>query len=318
MNKTVKIIVIAAAVSLAAGAVIAVIGFTLGGKSAMSLRFGNGGGGVQTEIAEETIEFDEFNALAIEVSSVDVSIVTGDKYSLSYKTRKGHEPEVEQSGKSLSVKQPSRVEFVIFDFGFGADLDTYTITVPEGSEEIKAGLKSSSGDFIIDRVNISGEVKTSSGDISLNDTEGSGLAVTSSSGSVMFNGVGGSELTVSTSSGDIDGDKVKADEISISTSSGEASFLRTEAGSMTCASSSGDISIFESEIGGFSCETSSGEVEMGLMGDAGAYSFDITASSGDIVVNGNETEKKFEQKGSGEGSITIRTSSGDVDVTVAP
>ncbi|MCR5589953.1 MAG: DUF4097 domain-containing protein [Lachnospiraceae bacterium] len=316
MNKTVKIILIAAAIMLAAGAAITALGFAFGGKGAMSLRFGNGHSGVSTEISEETMDIDEFDSLTIDVSSVDVSIVKGDKFSLRYKTRKGEEPEVEQSGRSLSVKEPSKANFVIFDFGFADDLDTYTITVPEGSKEIEAKLKSSSGDLLISGVKISGEVKSSSGDLLFENVEGAGLTVTASSGSLSMNGLESSDLAITTSSGDINGDKVKADKISISTSSGETNFLRLSAGSMTCAASSGDINIFDSELKELSCDTSSGELEIGLNGDSSTYSYDISSSSGDIAVNKTVTEKSFVSEGSGDGNIKIKTSSGDINVQI--
>ncbi|MBQ6575057.1 MAG: DUF4097 family beta strand repeat protein [Lachnospiraceae bacterium] len=296
MNKTVKIILIVAACMIPAGAIIAGIGIASGGRAGWSLGFSENGTSVNAGHVEETVELDDFENMELEISTMDVTIKRGDSYSVSYRTRKGDEPVIENDGLTLKIRQPNKI-FVMFDFGgLGVD-DGYTITVPEEAVPIGIDASISTGDLTVDRVNLSGRIKTSSGDIMISDTEGEMLEIESSTG-------------------DINGDKIKVGALSIGSSTGDINILRLFAQDFTSHTSTGDLNINNSELGKASIDTSTGDIELSLNGSPDDYSYIVDTSTGDIHVNGDHTEKHYEKENGSKESISIHTSTGDVDVTV--
>lgn len=296
MNKTVKIILIIAACLIPVGVIITCIGIASGGRPGWSLGFSENGASVNAGHIEETIELDDFENMELEISTMDVTITQGDKYSITYRARKGDEPVIDNDGLTVKIRQPQNV-FVMFDFGgFGVD-EGYTITVPGGTVPIGIDAKISTGDLTVDRVNLSGRITTSSGDIMLNDTEGEMLEIESSTG-------------------DINGDKIKVGAISIGSSTGDINILRLFAEEFTSHTSTGDLNINNSELGKATIDTSTGDIAVSLNGNPDDYSYIVDTSTGDIHVNGEHTEKHYEKENGSEGSISVHTSTGDVDVTV--
>ena len=296
MNKTVKIILIVAAILLPVGVVVTLLGVFFGGSMGWSINTGSQKGVIMSGVSEESMDLKEFDSLKIDVTSADVNIMRGDSFGISYRTRKGDEPKVSEENGTLTVTQPS--EIVTF-FSFDPDVksNSYTITIPDGSGEISLDAVSSSGDIMVDRIKVSGDVRSSSGDVMLNDLDGS-------------------RLGVSTSSGEIETDKVRIKETAFSSSSGDIALLRSDTDDMSCSTSSGDIDIYDSVAGKLDCKASSGDVTVELNGSYDDYSYDLQVTSGDIKVNGTEIEgKKYEENAGKSGNITIKTSSGDIELS---
>lgn len=247
-------------------------------------------------MVSDTIELDEYEELEVDMSSYDLIISRGSAYGIEYVAENGREPKVTNKDGKLQIKQPSKP---LFSLGvkLGKGDAYYKIFVPSDAKEISLKVHSSSGDVTLDRIPVSGEVKTSSGDILINDIEGSMLAV-------------------ETSSGEIDADKVKTKVLSGGTSSGEVELFRIEADDITCNTSSGDISINNSEAATVTCHASSGEVEIELNGDPDEYSYYADTSSGDIKVNGTSAKKEFVKENNKGGKIAVDTSSGDIQIEV--
>jgi len=294
MNKTAKTILIIAICMLPIGVIATVLGISFGGRTGWRYEYGTGKGVVTSEAFSGSQKLDEFDSLDVEVRSAEVVIMRGDSFGIEYSTYKGKEPVITQENGKVTVKQPP-TGFVMFEFG-SHDLNTFTITVPENSSEISLNVRSSSGDVTLDRIKVSGDVVSSSGDI-------------------MFNDIEGKEINATSSSGDINGDKVKVAKTRFESSSGDISMLRVYADDLLAVSSSGDTGVYNSAITNVDCEASSGDVDIELNGKADDYSYDLKASSGDIVVNGVEVEKNYKEDG-GNNSIIAKTSSGDVNVSI--
>ena len=294
MNRTVKIILIIAACLLPIGIIALVLGIRYGGNTAWSIKPGKGA--AELNIVSDKQELKEFNSLSLDVSSIDVTLRTGDSYSIEYTTREGREPVITEDHGKLTVTQPKDDNIMVFDFNTDPMNDTYLITVTENAKEIKIDMEASSGEITIDRVNVTGDIEASSGDIMINDTEGK-------------------ELKIKTSSGKIACDKIRVTDIDFHTSSGDIEILRMFTDSFKCNTSSGEVGINDSEAEKVECKTSSGDVEIGLNGKEDDYSYDIDTSSGDIRVNGSKSDGNYKKEG-GSKKITVSTSSGDVEVTV--
>ena len=224
-------------------------------------------------MTSDTISLDEFEELEVDMSSYDLIITRGSAYGLEYVAESARVPKVSQNGGKVSISQPSKPLFSV-GVKLGRGDAYYKIIIPDNAKEISLKAKSSSGDVTLDRIKLSGEVKTSSGDILINDIEGD-------------------MLETETSSGEIGADKVKTRVFSGGTSSGEIQLLRVESDDITCNSSSGDISINNSEALTVTCQASSGSVDVELNGEPDNYSYYTDTSSGDIEVNGEKGKKEL-------------------------
>lgn len=244
----------------------------------------------------DTVALDEFDTLDVEVSSYDLTITVGDSYSIEYNAESGREPKISQSGGKLTITQPSRTFFNLFGSTSMPDA-YYKITVPEGASPISLTAKASSAEVTIDRVDFSGKIKTSSGDVMLNDIEGN-------------------IIEVETGSGKACADKIRAGAVSFGTSSGDVELLRIEADDISCNTSSGEVGINNSVGKNVMCQTSSGAVDVELLGSTDGYSYYVDTSSGDISVNGQQAKKEYVKDDGPGGKVAVHTSSGDVNITV--
>ncbi len=143
------------------------------------------------------------------------------------------------------------------------------------------------------------------------------LNTTSSSGDIYMKDLVGKNLNVSASSGDLQLENLEAQVFNLTTSSGEI-ILNDSLGEIRAASSSGDIFLDNSRSNeNINATTSSGDVSIKL-GDDANYKVEGTTSSGDVYYDGpisieKDRSGKFNLTiGSGEKSIKVSTSSGDV------
>lgn len=247
-------------------------------------------------VVNDTVQLDEFDTLDIKVSSYDLIIVNGDSYSLEYVAASGREPEVSQNGGKLRITQPSGFLFGFFSGG-GVENAHYKITVPADSAQISLTAKASSGDVSIEGLKVSGQIKTSSGNVDISDVEGN-------------------IIETETSSGDVSCDKIRAGAASAGTSSGKIDLSKIEADDISCNSSSGEISISDSIGRNVMCQASSGDVKVSLHGSTEGFSYYADSSSGSITVNGQEAKKEFVKDDGKDGKVAVRTSSGDIEINV--
>ncbi len=296
MNRVVRTILIIAVCLIPVGVVAMLVGFSFGGRTGWRYDFSSRKALTRGEAVSETVELKDFDSLKIDVTSADVIIESGDSYRLEYKVYKGEEPVITEGNGSLTVKQPTTNGFMV-NFGYDAGDNIYKITVPGNSKEISLDIKSSSGEITIDSVNSSGKIEASSGDIRLNDIEGA-------------------ELKVKTSSGEIICNKLTVPDAGFTASSGIVDIMEMSAEDISCHTSSGDIRIKGSTAASVDCEASSGEVTIELKGNEDDYSYDLDASSGDIRVNGQKFDDDYKKDSSGDRMISVKTSSGDIKVTV--
>lgn len=164
-------------------------------------------------------------------------------------------------------------------------------------------------------------ITSNSGDIDIENIKGKTLALATSSGEIELDGLNFSdEVNLTSSSGDIDMDNLNSPILKTGTSSGNikiGNFL----GDSTITSNSGDIILdFKKTSGNIDIATSSGNIIFKLSNNVN-YEIDGITSSGifesDIPMTINENnDRTFKGKiGTGDKTIKIQTSSGDVTFT---
>ncbi len=295
MNKTVKTILITAACMIPAGVIIAAAGIHFGGKPVWAIDFGNAGSPFTTDIDFDSVALEDLKSLKINVSSADVSIIPGKTLAVKYRAMNGFEPDITQEGGTVTITQVAESHSATF--GFTPEMNTYKITVPEGTAPFTLDLKSASGDILLDGVSLSGTVSASSGDITISD-------------------ISGSQLSVTSASGDISCESMMTESTSLTTASGDISITGSNFGDVCCKASSGNIGIIDSQSVSTVCEALSGDVTISYDGDENEYSFDLRSESGDINLNGRESEGSLSRQGNSDRSVTARTGSGDIDIII--
>ncbi len=146
------------------------------------------------------------------------------------------------------------------------------------------------------------EVDTSSGDVKIGGTA-NGVKIETASGSVALT-ADAQNVSVETTSGDVKIESKKIETARISTTSGDVTFDGAQFGSLRVGSTSGSIEFIDSDAQKIEARTVSGDVSGNLLTDK---IFNIHTTSGDV-----EAPRSV---GSG-GECDIKTTSGDVDITV--
>ena len=247
------------------------------------------------QIVSGTIELDEFDELDIDVSSYDVLLKRGDKFSVEYKATKSRVPVVTQKDKKVSITQPTKISINI-NAGLATEDTGYTVTVPD-DRIIKLDVESVSGDIMTDHINVTGEVDTISGDVLITDTQGG-------------------KLEIETTSGEIGTDKISNEKSIFLSTSGNISLMRINSDDISCDTTSGDITVNNSEATDITCTSTSGEVDIELNGDPDDFSYDIKTTSGDITVNDENVEEEYKKDNDKGGRIVVSTMSSDIVVNV--
>lgn len=162
-------------------------------------------------------------------------------------------------------------------------------------------IQASSGDIKIDQLQGKGSINTTAGYVSLGDVTGEKHEITTSSGDVEIE-AGNGDFTIESTSGNVE--------------------IKELSGAFEQKSSSGDVTIGLNELKGDSkAETTSGQVEISRQGNVNA-TITCQTNSGDIegdcditYSNKNKDDGKAVWGNGAENTITIATSSGDIDLT---
>lgn len=296
MNK--KVILIAAASMVVAGAVFVALGVN-GGATPVIMIGNKNVEDYNSSKDNGTIDISDFDTLTINADSVDVRIIEGDEYKLEYYVNKEKIPEVSQDGKHLTINQPA-VKHTLFFFsweyaiGFHEE-SNYTITVPKDAAPLNVDIKNDDDDIIIDGVDVNGSIVSDCDDVELDN-------------------VSSSDLSVKTSDGEIRLNNSEFDKLTLENSDEEMFAKKCTINNLDAKSSSDAITLNDVRINTANLEAGN-DIRIDIVGP-NDYSFDLVSDDGeDVVVGENRMEGSFKvDNGSGK-SITARSDSGEVRVS---
>lgn len=295
MNKSTKIILIIVAACVVLGGVLAGIGFAFG--AARTLHFtmkGKDVEAVSSQTVSGSVDLSDFDTLNIEVASMDVKILEGDSYRLEYTCKDVFVPEVNQSGKTLSIKQPTVNVVGAFNINLNND-EHYYLYVPKTDAVVNCDIRLTSGEFDNDILNLDGTLKMTSGDAKFNNIRFNGHII-QTSGEISMNNVSGDKIDIEKTSGDIKCDNCSYNGITLGSTSGSATFEKLT-------------------VNTFDFDLTSGEIEINLTGSKNDYNYSLSCASGDITVGDSEYGKKLKEDNGASGEIKGHTTSGDIDIT---
>ena len=237
-------------------------------------------------------EFSDITSISVNVKSYDVKIKETNKDSIEVEitgsSKNKDKIKVEQTENSLEINQ----EESIICIGLCLYDEAITIYVP-ADYNIEYDHTSSSGSLEVEGVLTTGNIKTTSGDITLKGLENG--EVNSTSGNIKIDNA--QELNVNSTSGDIIVGKVN--DITLSATSGDVE-IEEITNKISGNTTSGEIKINKLAIKEDSnLEARSGDINIGL---ENKVFIDAKTNSGDIDIDNSNTNP----------ILTITTTSGDI------
>ncbi|MBO4310819.1 MAG: DUF4097 family beta strand repeat protein [Lachnospiraceae bacterium] len=338
MNKVLKWVAISSAAVLALGVGILILGIALGGKLSYSFNYDDGIEFVELDnkkIVEDKVSINSFDELYVDTNSTDVTVKLGDENSVYYKLPEYLVPEITEENKKLSVvtKQNNDKSFVFMSFP--GNYESFIVITADEDTLKKISVKTSSGDLNISDLSLEGSISKFSGDLNLTNAKGSNdIMIKSSSGDITVDNCDFTTVNIKQSSGDTEIKKVDCDYMEIVSSSGKNSLddcnieelnLDTSSGSKVVINSnikkitnngvSGSIELEKTQVQYIDSDTSSGGTRLNIIGNSDDYDYEIKVSSGDISIDGEEIKgHSYNKDNSAQNKIRIESSSGDVEI----
>lgn len=302
MKRTMRVVLAVALIMIAVGMIIVGIAHKAAKKSVLS--FGD------KDIVTGTVPISSFTSLEVDNASIDFIIEKGDRFALEYRVPEAYKPEVKQSGKTLSVRQPSAMGS-FFNF-INSGRIYYKVTVPANAV-YDINIDISSGTFEANSVSLSGRIHMTSGKVELENVTFDGK-VKIASGTTNLTAVSGSSLDVDMTSGTVNLKRCKYDDFTMEASSGKLNVEDCTLSNVYFDSTSGSAEFDDCYVDQFKYKLTSGRIDLELYGRENEYDYDMTCTSGKIEVADVSRGKSHVVKYGNSRSISGNAVSGNVTV----
>ena len=305
-------------VLLVAGIAFASVGKVMG--ASLNMRFDWNSFKIETaskNFVTETVKVSDFSRLDLTTSTIDVTVKPGDEYAVSYHVNEDFIPEITNNNGTLTVKTKKQTGFMFFNFWNSTDEDEYIIiTVPENKSR-SLDIESSTADIVIQDLDFSGKIETSTGDITLSNLKAdAALELQVSTGDIYIKNCKLDSLYTEASTGqvNISNSEIKG-KYQAETSTGDITLNSSTVDSVLFNGSTSDIKFQSTVCKNINIETSTGDISLGLKGNKDDYSIKFSTSTGDMIIDGDEIDGKHFEASRGSNMITIDTSTGDIDIS---
>ena len=246
------------------------------------------------EVKEETVALASVSDLNIDLTSADLTVRLGEENSLHYVLPERMVPEITQNGGLLSVRQPDHIN-IGFNLSLSQNMNHIEITLDEKTLD-KLEISLTSGDISVDGFDFAGSISSTSGDITVCNTENGG------------------NLSLAATSGDVTMTNCCFEKITHDQTSGETVMNQVTAESLTMESTSGDTKLSGLSVGNAVIDCTSGEIDLELFGSEQDYNYDCSCICGSVNVAGTKSERKYEKDNGAQKTMHLDTTSGDITV----
>lgn len=300
MNRTLKSTMIIAVAVAVIGAIIAIIGISMGGIKTVT--FGWGGVKVGEDTRGESFSqvYSGIKSMDIDVDLRDVVLVQGSEFKVECKDI-GTDVKLvvtEEQGKlTVKDKWDKKFSFNIFGFTFNNDGDTdVTITYPAGNmDDIK--------------------ISMDSGSLEISDLVVGNLKLHSDLGNIKMKNIEAKSIDASLDSGDLDMYATKTKDLKYDLDLGSLYAEGFTAVNINGKISSGNTKIVGSFTGTADMSGDLGSVDLMLSGTEDQYSYDLAADLGNVKLNSQKTDGTIIKEYGNKPKMKIRTDSGDITIT---
>ncbi|MDR0853745.1 MAG: DUF4097 domain-containing protein [Clostridiales Family XIII bacterium] len=275
-------LIIAAAVFVV-GAIIAVLGFTLGGMKSVAVD--SKGIHVVTEKDMPLVEIDEtydsFSSIEMNTAVIShVNLVEGDRYSVTGKVQASSGKatvEVRDGTLVVKTKQDEFFGFNLFSLGniVGNEDSSLTITYPKGKKLKNVVIESDVSDLTIDGM------------------KAKKLEVHSDVGDTTIENVDVEKLTASVNIGKLTLSGVKAEKADIDIDTGDAEIDGLRSNGLTIESNIGSVDLSGTLLGKSEIDCDMGDLKLALAQSRDETSLKAEADVGTIIVDKSDSGKTY-------------------------
>ena len=206
-----------------------------------------------THTVENTVELDgTLSEIIMDIDFAEISIKTGDEFSVNYCVPSVLEPKIELKNGTLEIKTPSNN----LNLHFGnVKFDNYIIvTIPSDSE--------------LARINID----VDAGEVNLEDLNVSKLQVAADAGNIQLDNITSTRMEIDADTGNLEIRKSSTDTLNIDVDAGNVELYDSTIGTITAEVDAGNIESHDCTIENGTCDTDLGNISLkGNIGDVSAH-----------------------------------------------
>lgn len=311
-----------AAFCLAAGMIMAGIGWLLGGRG-FNLSFKNGFSfGQNEDYTYQNMDMEAFDEIYINVRNCPVQIYpsTDGKYGVDVKLETADSEKVilEVVDGRLEISTPDGLQFHFLDWNFDFFETNYHVSVYLPKKVCDSiYVSTSNGSVVIEGVDTGDgklSVNTSNGAVTLTDVYAAELKADTSNASVIMENVRADSIVADTSNGRVSFDTVEAEEIHIDTSNGGINFNTVYGKEAVLDTTNGSVVLdtvhFSEKL---EVDTSNSSIDVLLDGKKQEYSIAADTSNSNVYIDDEKFDDDY--KGSdGKAKVELDTSNGRIIV----
>ena len=220
---------------------------------------------------------DAFDSISIDTNVSDITITTGDDYSIRYQASEQLIPQYAVSEGTLTISQPD-VDTDIIHLGISKTKCDITITLPEDAALSLIQADVNVGELTVQNLNF--------------DTFDCSQNV--------------SETTVS---------NCTINSLTVDSSTGTITVKDTTFTNGDLSTSTGEIEVEDATFTTLKAKASTGDVDIASRQSLDDYTIELSTSVGDVEMNDHSYKDGYHAMGSGSGKLEASTSTGDVTVT---
>ena len=237
-----------------------------------------------SERVTEFTKLTPFQDVSIDGSVLDITMETGDDFSISYDCASNLVPEIAVENGTLTVTQPDTQ----LNFHFGINISSakdyscnMTLTIPA--------------------------------DVVLND-----LDVYTDVGEIAISGIAASSATIQSDVGDLDIRKCTFERADLVSDVGDIDIAECALGEASSYADVGNVSLDSCSFTNLDTSCDVGDISIDTYIDLSGCYIDLSSDVGEVLVNGKKFDKNFHQQSSGNSgkcSLTAEAGTGDISLT---
>lgn len=266
-------------------------------------------------IKEEANIVENLN-INLKEGSVKLHVFNEEGYKVDFYESEYDKKTITYENNTLNIKQNSNNKINFFNFTFiSKKIATVNVYLPETFNG-KTTIKTTSGDITIENYSFSSlELDVSSGNIRLNkvlvDKE---ISVEATSGNIKINELEALDLYVKSTSGNLELENSNiTTNTSLKITSGNIKVEKTSTPIISVNAVSGNVNLKQIDSNDIDVDVTSGNVKVNIIGDLSLYKIDAKVTSGNIYYQGDKIKGNLINP-IGTKVIKLRSTSGNIHI----
>ncbi|MBR5969887.1 MAG: DUF4097 family beta strand repeat protein [Lachnospiraceae bacterium] len=256
----------------------------------------------------EVRELEPFTSLELFAKIADISLESGDSYTISLTEKL--RPKVEVRDGVLYVREETEHAWfsgggagsVFFGFGKAGRI---RVTVPQEASLEQCDMTLKAGNVSVSGVDVRNcNIKASAGNVKVSEVHAESFLVKCSAGGIRAEALQAEQLTLDSSAGSLKLTDVTGNETKLSSSAGSVKCVSCSLGNLEARSSAGNVRLEDTKATSYRLNSSVGSIKLSLPGTEADYSYQLQSKQGDVRVGGEKHGKSYRTE-EAEGKIRV-------------